>query len=163
MRAKQLVWIGVAALAFPIASSAAGNDPKDEKAVVATMEAMAKATVNKDVATLDKIYSNDLTYSHSSALTQTKAEVLKAFEGSGVTESLKFSNTTIRIYGPVALFKGVTDMRNGQPGKMTDNHLNILWVLVKGPGPEGWQIVARQTTRIPEAAPRPPAATTSTR
>jgi ketosteroid isomerase-like protein len=163
MRAKQLVWIGVAALAFPIVSSAAGNDPKDERAVVATMEAMAKATVNKDVATLDKIYSNDLTYSHSSALTQTKAEVLKAFEGSGVTESLKFSNTTIRIYGPVALFKGVTDMRNGQAGKMTDNHLNILWVLVKGPGPEGWQIVARQTTRIPEAAPRPPAATTSTR
>ena len=164
MRAKQLVWIGVAALAFPIALSAAGNDPKEEKAVVATMEAMAKATVNKDVATLDKIYSNDLTYSHSSALTQTKAEVLKAFQGSGVTESLKFSNTTIRIYGPVALFKGVTDMRNGQPGKMNDNHLNILWVLVKGPGPEGWQIVARQTTRIPpETAQRPPAATTSTR
>src|ERR1700687_221842 len=151
MRAKQLVWIGVAALALPIASSAAGNDPKEEKAVVATMEAMAKATVNKDVATLDKIYSNDLTYSHSSALTQTKAEVLKAFQGSGVTESLKSSNTTIRIYGPVALFKGVTDMRNGQPGKMNDNHLNILWVLVKGPGPEGWQIVARQTTRIDPA------------
>jgi len=33
---------------------------------------------------------------------------------------------------------------------MHDNHLNILWVLVKGPGPQGWQIVARQTTRLPE-------------
>ena len=140
------------------------NDPKDEKAVVATMEAMAKATIAKDVAALDKIYSNDLTYSHSSALTQNKAEVLKAFQGPGITESLKFSDTTIRIYGPVALFKGVTDMRNGQPGKLNDNHLNILWVLVKGPGPYGWQIVARQTTRIDPAAAAPrPASTTSSR
>jgi hypothetical protein len=32
---------------------------------------------------------------------------------------------------------------------MLDNHLNILWVMVKrSQGPYGWQIVARQTTRI---------------
>ena len=100
---------------------------------------------------------------HAGALNQNKAEVLKAFQGTGVTESLKFSDTTIRIYGTVALFKGVTDMRNGQPGKLVDNHLNILWVLVKGPGPYGWQIVARQTTRYPEPAAPAPARTTSSR
>ena len=119
--------------------------------------------IAKDTATLAKIYSDDVTYSHSSALNQNKAEVLKAFQGTGVTESLKFSDTTIRIYGTVALFKGVTDMRNGQPGKLVDNHLNILWVLVKGPGPYGWQIVARQTTRYPEPAAAAPARTTSSR
>jgi ketosteroid isomerase-like protein len=127
------------------------NDPKDEKAVTATMEAMAKATVGKDVATLNKIYGDDLTYSHSSALTQTKAEVLKAFDGPSISEYMKFSGTTIRIYGDVALFKGVCDFRNGRPGAMADNHLNILWVLVRRTqGPFGWQIVARQTTRIAE-------------
>ena len=47
--------------AFP----AAINDPKDEKSVMATLEAMAQATIKKDVATLDKIYHPDLTYSHS--------------------------------------------------------------------------------------------------
>jgi ketosteroid isomerase-like protein len=129
------------------------NAPKDEKAVTATMEAMAKATVDKDVATLNKIYGDDLTYSHSSALTQTKAEVLKAFDGPGISEYMKFSGTTIRIYGDVALFKGICDLRNGRPGAMADNHLNILWVLVRrAQGPYGWQIVARQTTRIPEPA-----------
>ena len=128
-------------------SAAATNDPKEEKAVMAVLETMAKATIAKDVATLDKVYANDLTYSHSSALTQTKAEVLKAITGPNVSESMKFSDTTIRIYGGVALVKGVCDYRNGAPGKMTDNHLNILWVLVKNP--VGWQIVARQTTRYP--------------
>ena len=128
---------------------AAQNNPADEKAVMATLEAMAKATIAKDVATLSKIYGDDITYSHSSALTETKAEVLKNIQGPSVAEFMKFSDTKIRIYGDVALAKGITDFRNGQPGNMLDNHLNILWVMVRRPqGPHGWQIVARQTTRI---------------
>jgi len=130
---------------------AAMNNPNDEKAVMATLEAMAQATMKKDVAALDKIYHPDLTYSHSSAMLQNKAEVLKAAGGPGVTESMTFHDTNIRIYGNTALVRGGNELRNGQPGNMHDNHLNILWVLVKGPGPHGWQIVARQTTRLPEA------------
>src|SRR5207248_2530447 len=84
--------------AFP----AAINDPKDEKSVMATLDAMAQATIKKDVATLDKIYHPDLTYSHSSAMNQTKAEVLKAVAGPGVTESMTFHETSVRIYGNVA-------------------------------------------------------------
>ena len=121
----------------------------DQKAVMATLETMAKATIAKDVATLEKIYGDDVTYAHSSALTETKAEVLKNIQGTSVAEFMKFSDTTIRIYGDVALAKGVVDFRNGPPGKMLDNHLNTLWVMVRRPqGPHGWQIVARQTTRI---------------
>jgi ketosteroid isomerase-like protein len=121
----------------------------DQKAVMATLETMAKATIAKDVATLDKIYGDDVTYAHSSALTETKAQVLKNVQGPNVAEFMKFSDTTIRIYGDVAVAKGVVDFRNGPPGKMLDNHLNILWVMVRRPqGPHGWQIVARQTTRI---------------
>ena len=121
----------------------------DQKAVMATLESMAKATIAKDVATLEKIYGDDLTYAHSSALTETKAEVLKNIQGPSVADFMKFSDTTIRIYGDVALAKGIVDFRNGPPGKKLDNHLNILWVLVRrAQGPHGWQIVARQTTRI---------------
>ena len=132
--------------AFP----AAINDPKDEKSVMATLEAMGQATIKKDVATLDKIYHPDLTYSHSSATNQTKAEVLKAVAGPTVTESMTFHETSVRIYPNVALVRGRNELRNGAPGSLRDNHLNILWVLLKGPGPQGWQIVARQTTRLPE-------------
>ena len=137
------------ALVLSSSAISAANDPADEKAVMATLETMARATIAKDVTTLAKIYGEDLTYSHSSALTETKAQVLKAFEGPNRAEFMKFSDTTVRIYGNVALAKGVTDFRNGPPGKMLDNHLNILWVMVRRPeGPHGWQIVARQTTRI---------------
>jgi hypothetical protein len=126
----------------------AANNPADEKAVLATLDAMAKA-IAKDIPTLTKIYGDDITYAHSSALTQTKAEVLKDLTGPNINEFMKFSETTVRIYGDTALVKGVCDFRNGAPTNMLDNHLNILWVMVRRPaGPFGWQIVARQTTRI---------------
>ena len=123
--------------------------PADENAVLATMDAMANATLAKDMPTLTRIYGDDITYAHSSALTQTKAEVLNDLAGPNIGEFMTFSDTAVRIYGDVALVKGVVDFRNGPPGALLDNHLNILWVLVRRPqGPFGWQIVARQTTRI---------------
>ena len=48
----------------------AANNPADEKAVLATLDAMAKATIAKDIPTLTKIYGDDITYAHSSALTR---------------------------------------------------------------------------------------------
>jgi ketosteroid isomerase-like protein len=155
---KKMAFAALCGVMVSAAVWAAPADPKDEKAVMATLEAMATATIKKDVAALGKIYSDDVTYSHSSAQNQNKTEVLEAIKGPSVAESMKFSGMSVRTYGNVALAKGVCDFRNGRPGAMTDNHLNILWVLVKGPGPFGWQIVARQTTRIQE-----PAATTTSR
>ncbi len=143
-----LAILGLPVVLAAQAGSATANSP-DSKAVMATLEAMSKATIDKDVATLGKIYGDDLTYAHSSALTETKAQVLKNIQGPGVAEFMKFSDTNIRVYGDVALAKGIVDFRNGAPGKMLDNHLNILWVMVRrAQGPHGWQIVARQTTRI---------------
>jgi ketosteroid isomerase-like protein len=144
-------------LLFAVFALAAGllavtNDPKDEKAVMQTLETMAEATKKKDLPTLGKVYHDDLTYSHSSAMNETKAQVLKAVSGTGVVESIKFSDANIRIYGNTALVRCTTDMRNGASmDKLNNNHLNILWVMVKGAGPHGWQIVARQTTRYPAA------------
>ncbi len=143
-----LGFLGLSVTLSAQAGSATANSP-DSKAVMATLETMAKATLEKDVATLGRIYGDDLTYAHSSALTETKAQVLKNVQGPSVAEFMKFSDTNIRVYGDVALAKGVVDFRNGAPGKMLDNHLNILWVMVRrAQGPHGWQIVARQTTRI---------------
>jgi hypothetical protein len=126
----------------------------DQKAVMATLDAMTKATIAKDVATLQKIFGDDVTYSHGSSLTQTKAEVFKSLEGPSVRQTYKLIDTKIRIYGDVAVAKGIVDSRQGPPGKMSDSHNDILWVLVRRPqGPHGWQIVARQATRITQPVP----------
>ena len=152
---KTYIFVLMAALAV-FGGAVMADTASDQKAVMATLEAMAKATIDKDVAMLGRIYGDDITYAHSSALTETKAQVLKNIQGPSVAEFMKFSDTAIRVYGDTALAKGVVDFRNGAPGKMLDNHLNILWVLVRRPqGPHGWQIVARQTTRIGPSAGTP--------
>ncbi len=143
--------LGVLTLLLVTASGhAAANDPKDESAIMKTLEAMAHATVHKDFAALEKLYGDDLTYGHSSGATETRAEMIAGFRRpERIAESMTFSRTAIRIYGDVALAKGITDFRNGTVGNIRDSHHNILWVLVRRPqGPHGWQIVARQTTRI---------------
>src|SRR5688572_27836578 len=113
---KKYPFVILALLLWSVSLPAA-NNPADEKAVMATLETMAKATIAKDVATLAKIYSDDVTYSHSNSQNDTKAEVLKAVQGPNQAEFMKFSDTKIRIYGDVALAKGVSDFRNGAPGK----------------------------------------------
>jgi hypothetical protein len=121
----------------------------DEKAVLDTLDAMAAATIAKDIPTLSRIYGDDITYAHSSGLTQTKEEVLKDLAGPSINEFMRFTRATVRIYGDAALVKVIVDFRNGPPGHLLDNHLDILWAMVRRPqGPFGWQIVARQTTRI---------------
>jgi ketosteroid isomerase-like protein len=136
-----------------ISIHAAGQPSRsaEDQRVTQIMEAMARATSAKDRAALEKLYHKDLTYSHSNGRTQTKDEVLASLSGSTIFDSIAFSDTTIRIFGDVALFKGVTHILAHSPTQKYDTYLNILWVLVKGP--TGWQIVARQPTAI--AAPSP--------
>ena len=69
----------------------AAQSKVDEKAVMDTLESMAKATIAKDVATLDNIYGDEVTYSHSTSATQTKTQVLAYIKGPNVAEFMKFS------------------------------------------------------------------------
>jgi ketosteroid isomerase-like protein len=123
-------------------------DSKAEKEVLAAMDAWKQATMKKDGAALDKLLHPDLTYSHSSAMNQTKAEVISSVTtGKATVEGITFSDTTVRVYGKTALVKGKVDIVNNTDGKSTPAHLNILHVWIKGP--QGWQMVARQATRLP--------------
>jgi len=140
---KKLIWIFLSAAVL----SAAVADSKAEKEVLAAMDAWKQATMKKDRAALEKLLHDDLTYSHSSAMNQTKAEVVQSVTtGKATVEAINFSDTTVRVYGKTALVKGKVDITNNTDGKSTTAHLNILHVWIKGP--QGWQMVARQATRL---------------
>jgi ketosteroid isomerase-like protein len=139
-------WICI--LLFTGFLSAASTDSKAEKDVLAAMDAWKQATMKKDGAALAKLLHPDLTYSHSNTKNQTKDEVIKDVStGKATVEDITFSDTTVRVYGNTALVKGKVDIVNNTDGKSTPAHLNILHVWVKGP--HGWQMVARQATRLP--------------
>ena len=124
MKAKLLMtFLMLGALVAAGTVTRAAQSKVDEKAVMDTLESMAKATIAKDVATLDNIYGDEVTYSHSTSATQTKTQVLADIKGPNVAEFMKFSETTIRLYGSVAVAKGIVDPQRtsrsiaGQPSE----------------------------------------------
>ena len=152
LAATLLCALVVGGLTLPAQARGQGQHQGDQARVMAVLETMAQATVTKDMARLDKVFHRELIYEHTNGLTQTKAEALKLLAGWNV-RSMTFVDPTIRFYGSVALVKTITLLqtvrRDGTAAP--DSRLDVLWVLLKEP--DGWQIVARHTTRLGSAKP----------
>lgn len=115
-----------------------------EQDVLAALEIYRNGMLQKDGKALDKVLSNDLTYTHSGGEFETKAAVIQSVtSGKTITEKLDFTDMTVRIYGNTALVKGRVDLQHSPTNIV---HMNILHVFVNGP--QGWQMVARQATRL---------------
>jgi hypothetical protein len=127
---------------------AAPADPQAQKDVLAAMDALKKATIAKDAAALGKLFDDGLIYTHSSAQTQTKAEVLKAVAADASTiDSIELTDTSVRVYGNTGLVLTGFHMQRTTGGNTVTMHLKVLFVWVKGP--QGWQLAARHATAIP--------------
>ena len=154
MKVRSIINISLAVLTglffLPAASSlrAATNDANDEKQIVALLDDLSQATMKKDFAELNKIYGDDLTYNHSTGKTQNRSEMLKDLEALDPRTDMKFYDNRIRIFGSIALVNCMSDFISGAAGKRHDNHLNVLLVLHRNPGPLGWRIIARQAVKV---------------
>jgi ketosteroid isomerase-like protein len=118
--------------------------------VASFMETYRQAMLHKDAAALSNLLSDDLTYTHSSNQHQDKAAVLAAQKSKSVIEALDFKDMKIRVYGNSAVVTCDVDTRSNNAGAVSSLRLHVIHVLVKHPA--GWQLVARQATRYPEAA-----------
>jgi ketosteroid isomerase-like protein len=129
-------------LVFATAASLNAADPKAD--VLAAMESWKQAMLTKDTAALDRLLHPDLTYSHSDGKTQTKADLLKS---PGNNQSITFGETTVRVYGDTAILKGPIEFVSiSGGGTPATAHLSVLQVWLNGPS--GWQLVARQATKL---------------
>jgi Domain of unknown function (DUF4440) len=127
-----------------LALTAASNDPKAEKDILATMDLYKDAMIHNNAGVLDKLLSADLAFTHSHGEFQSKADVLRAVTtGKNVIVGMEFSDTTVRIYGNTALVKGRVDLWHSETNLVPMNVLHV-WVH----GPQGWQLVARQATLL---------------
>lgn len=137
---KKLAGIFVCALIL----SAASIDPKGDKEVLAAMDAYKEAMIHKDGAALSKLLADDLAYTHSTGQLETKADVIQSItSGKTIVERIDFSETAVRLYGKTALVKGKVDLWHSETNIV---HMNVLHVWIKGS--QGWQMVARQATRL---------------
>jgi hypothetical protein len=136
----RLVFIALFALSS--LSAARVGDAKSE--VLAAMDGLKHAMIHRDGPALEKLLADNLTYTHSAGQEQNKAEVIQSIvSGKSIIQKLEFPDNSVRVLGNVALVKGKVDLWHSADNVV---HMNILHVWVNGP--HGWQLVARQATRL---------------
>jgi ketosteroid isomerase-like protein len=99
---------------------------------------------------LDAALADDLTYVHSSARLESKAEHvgnLKA--GKPHYRGIAPRERHVRVHGDVGVVNGVSEMHVENAGKEQRFTVRYLAVYTKAGGP--WRMIAWQSTRVPDA------------
>jgi len=119
-----------------------------EKELLALEESRFAAMVARDFTRLDSLVHDQLLYTHSSGVTDTKASWLQSLRSGRVKyESAKCSEQKVRFFGDTALITGRAQIEaeiGGQP-----KTLKLLFLNAWTRTPQGWQFVAWQSTPLP--------------
>ena len=101
-----------------------------------------------DFNMLDKLLSDQLTWTHASARHDSKSSFM-AMLRTGATRYLDISRSEecVRMHGDVAVLTGVAEMRasiNGEERQLCNRYTNV-WVKTG----QSWQMLAWQSTAMP--------------
>jgi ketosteroid isomerase-like protein len=128
----------------------AGHDKenKDEKAVAAAVEALRKAMIDPDKATLEHLTLDELSYGHSGGQIQDKPEFVEALtSGKSDFVTIDLSEQTIKVVGHTAIVRHHLSAATNDGGKPGSVKLSVLLVWVKRKGE--WKLLARQAVKLP--------------
>jgi len=149
---KHIIYIAiltVALLSFGRQQSAAqGADAAAEQEVRQAIKKYRTALVQRDTATLERIWDDDYTFTNGAGETHSKAERLANLK-SGATSLDSISeeeDIKVRVYGNAAVATGRITIKGQYSGKQASGQYRSINVWVKGAA--GWQLVANQLTPV---------------
>jgi ketosteroid isomerase-like protein len=126
-----------------------GVSMSQEKEILALEEKRFAAMLSGDVGLLDALLHQDLVYTHSSAVVDSKASYLEAIRtGKTRYESQKRFEERVRMCGECALVTGRAEMQAEVNGVRKTLRLRYLDVWTKTP--QGWKFIAWHSTAIPQ-------------
>jgi len=141
---KQILVLSMALLAAPLFAAEDAS-----KAVEAAERGWAEGITKNDFALLDKVLANDLTYTHSNLLVDTKESYIGNLKsGKSKYTSVDYSKLTVQVLSKdtaITICRAkVTTLANGKPNPMDLSFLHVF----KKNGKQ-WQLVAHQSARLP--------------
>ena len=147
--------VAAGALAFGgwnlVRSSSAEAQSTDETAVAKAVEGLRKATFGQEKAQLEELCANELSYGHSDARVETKAEFINGvMTRKAILKALTWPDLTIAIVGPNAIARHKWVSESEQDGKATTTRISVLQVWQKQGS--AWKLLARQAVRPPQPA-----------
>ena len=108
-----------------------------------------RAMVIGDLGTLGRILADELTYVHTSAAVDTKSSIMESIGNGNLNyHRMAARNVIVRSCGGAAVVTGEADVEVTSRGN--DLTFSLRFTDVYANGDEGWQMVAWQSTRLPE-------------
>ncbi len=130
-----------------LGSSPVLADASDEAAVKAAVEALRKALLAADKAQLELLAAEQLSYGHSSAKVQNKAEFVDGVvTRKAVVKSLDFPELSVAVAGDAAIARHLYVSESETDGKPNSTKIGTLAVWQKQDG--GWKLLARQGFKL---------------
>jgi hypothetical protein len=118
--------------------------------VIANRESeLYRAMLAFDYPALDGLLSDEVSYVHSTAVVETKAEYFAGMRG-GLYEygAIDILSARTRMFDGVAMTTGVMDMQVGANGSVKGT-IRLQHVLIWRQEAGTWRLLLRQATRIP--------------
>lgn len=119
-----------------------------ENEVLRADEERYRAMIANDIATLDRLLSEDLLYTHSLGYVDTKQAYLASLRAGQVKYlNVQRDSVTTRVHGDAAYMSGIVVIKvlvGGEAKVLTNRFLNV-WVRTAGV----WQLAAWASTPIP--------------
>lgn len=145
-----------ALLALSVSSALAALDPLG--ALRRADLARVRATIAGDAVALNTLLADDLSYGHNDGRVQTKAEFITAVATNQTKyEAIDYEDTKLTEIAPgAASMSGRVHLKVSRAGQHVEFTLRFLAVWREEGGK--WQLLAYQSTRLPEPAPAAPAA-----
>jgi hypothetical protein len=128
-------------------SSPTQAEAADETALNQAVEALRKASLVPDKAKLEQLFSDQMSYGHSSGKVENKAEVINGMVNrKSVVKSLDFPELKIAVVGNSAVARHLYVSESEMEGKPTSTKIGVLQVWQKQDG--NWKLLARQGYKL---------------
>jgi ketosteroid isomerase-like protein len=148
---RHLAAAGALALVAPTLIRSAHAQSPDEVTVKQVVEELRTALIKQDKAKLDSLTAEQLSYSHSDARLQNKAEFIDGvMTRKGTLKSLEWPNMTVQVVGNNAVVRHLWVSESELDGKITNTKIGVLQVWQKQDG--GWKLLARASWKLPTPA-----------
>ena len=143
--------ITMALMSFAFGQSTTQQESKDSKTEKEVRQMIGKyrtALLQRDIATLEKIWADDYVFVNASGDVLTKAQRLaNAKSGATTLDSIREEeNITVRVYENSAVATSRVTIKGQYSGQPTSGQYRSTHVWVKDS--EGWQLVSNQLTAL---------------
>jgi ketosteroid isomerase-like protein len=127
-----------------------------EQSVLAAHDKRIALTIAGDLTGLAAMMTDDLTYTHSSGVEESKAQFLEGLKnGKYVYREITPRDRKVRVHGDAAIVSGPAHIVIEPGGKRTELELYFTELYVKEAGQ--WRMALWQSTRLPAPATAVPA------